>query len=74
MTILVDMDDTIEQLLKEWIRSVNEKFGRSAAVDEVKSWNVAAVYPGLSWEDVYMVTVEPGFWGGWSPSPVPRKA
>ena len=57
MTILVDMDDTIEQLLKEWIRSVNEKFGRAATVDEVTSWNVAAVYPGLSWEDVYMVTV-----------------
>ena len=69
MTILVDMDDTIEQLLKEWIRSVNEKFGRSAAVDEVKSWNVAAVYPGLSWEDVYMVTVEPGFWGRVEPIP-----
>ena len=63
MTILVDMDDTIEQLLAEWIRSVNVKFGRSATVDEVKSWNVAAVYPGLSWEEVYMVTVEPGFWG-----------
>ena len=69
MTILVDMDDTIEQLLAEWIRSVNTKFGRSATVDEVKSWNVAAVYPGLSWEEVYMVTVEPGFWGRVEPIP-----
>ena len=69
MTVLVDMDDTIEQLLKEWIRSVNEKFGRAAAVDMVKSWNVAEVYPGLSWEEVYTVTVEPGFWGRVEPIP-----
>ena len=69
MTILVDMDDTIEQLLKEWVRTVNEKFGRSVTVDDVKSWNVAEAYPGLSWEDVYMVTVEPGFWGRVEPIP-----
>lgn len=25
MTILVDMDDTIEQLLQAWVRRVNEK-------------------------------------------------
>ena len=61
MTILVDMDDTIEQLLKAWIDGINKKFGRSATVDEVKSWNVAAAYPGLSWEDVYSVPLDPGF-------------
>ena len=26
MTILVDMDDTLEQLLKEWVCRANEKF------------------------------------------------
>ncbi len=69
MTILVDMDDTIEQLLRAWIRRVNEKFGRNASYDEVKDWNVAAVYPGLSWEDVYTVPLEPGFWGTVEPIP-----
>ena len=69
MTILVDMDDTIEQLLKAWIDGVNRKFGRSASVDDVKSWNVAAVYPGLSWEDVYSVPLDPGFWGTVEPIP-----
>ena len=69
MTILVDMDDTIEQLLKAWIDGVNRKFGRSASVDDVKSWNVAAVYPGLSWEDVYTVPLDPGFWRTVEPIP-----
>ena len=28
MTILIDMDDTIESLLKAWVRGVNSKYGR----------------------------------------------
>ena len=48
MTILVDMDDTIEQLLKAWISRVNEKYGRSATLDDITGWDVQAPYPGLT--------------------------
>ena len=69
MTILVDMDDTIEQLLKAWVKRANEKFGRNAALDDVTGWNVSVAYPGLSREDVYGVTFEPGFWKSIEPMP-----
>ena len=69
MTILVDMDDTIELLLQEWIGSVNRKYGRSASCDDVTDWNLAAIYPGLTWEQVYSVPLEPGFWGRVEPIP-----
>ena len=69
MVILVDMDDTIEQLLKAWVNRANEKFGRHVTLDEITDWNVAAPYPGIPKEAVYGVTYEPGFWTSVEPMP-----
>ena len=69
MTILVDMDDTMEQLLKAWIGRANEKFGRNVALDDITDWNVAAPYSGLTREDIYRVIYEPGFWSSVEPMP-----
>ena len=69
MRILVDMDDTIEQLLDAWVRRANEKFDRDISLDEITGWNVAAPYSGLTREDIYGVTYEPGFWSGVKPMP-----
>lgn len=69
LTILVDMDDTIEQLLKTWVRDVNERYGRCATVEDVKSWDVTKAFPGLTREQVYAIPDEPGFWGRVDPVP-----
>ena len=69
MTILVDMDDTIEQLLKAWVQGVNEKYGRSVQYEDIASWDVSAAFPGLTWEQVYAVPMEPGFWKTVEPVP-----
>ena len=69
MIILVDMDDTIEYLLKAWVNGVNEKYSRSVSYDEIRSWNVAAAYPGLSFEQVYEIPMQPGFWKTVEPIP-----
>ena len=69
MTILVDMDDTIEQLLKAWINWINGKYGRSATLDDITDWNVQQPYPGLTRKQVYGVTYEPGFWKTVEPMP-----
>lgn len=69
MTILVDMDDTIEQLLKTWLRRINEQCGRNVVPDDVKEWNLAAAYPGLTREQVYGVADAPGFWKDVEPVP-----
>jgi len=37
MTILIDMDDTIEMLLKAWVSGVNRKYHRSVSYEEVSS-------------------------------------
>lgn len=69
MTILVDMDDTIEQLLKAWVQGVNRKYGRDAAVEDVTDWDVSKAFPGLSFEQVYAIPMEPGFWNTVEPIP-----
>lgn len=69
MTILVDMDDTIEQLLRAWIRGVNEKYGRNAVYEDFKTWDVSAPYPGLTKEQVYDIILQPGFWRTVEPIP-----
>lgn len=69
MTILVDMDDTIEQLLKTWVQRANEKYRRNVSLDEITDWNVAAPYPGVTKKEIYGVTYEPGFWRAVEPMP-----
>ena len=69
MTILVDMDDTIEQLLLAWVKRCNEKYGYNVAYDDITDWNVTKAYPGLTREQVYGITYETGFWGSIEPVP-----
>ena len=69
MVILVDMDDTIEQLLKAWVGRANEKYGRNVTLEEITDWNVAAPYAGITRQEIYGVIYEPGFWSGIEPMP-----
>ena len=69
MRILVDMDDTIELLLKAWVRGVNERYGRNVSLDEITEWDVSAAFPGLTWEQVYAIPMERGFWKTVEPMP-----
>ena len=69
MIILVDMDDTIEQLLKAWVRGVNEQYGRNTDVESIASWDVSAAFPGLTREQVYAIPEQPGFWKTVEPIP-----
>ena len=69
MVILVDMDDTIEQLLKAWVSRANEKYGRNVTLEEITDWNVAVPYRGITREEIYGVIYEPGFWSSVEPMP-----
>ena len=69
MTILIDMDDTIEFLLKAWVSGVNKKYGRNVSCEDVTSWDVSSAFPGLTHEQVYAVPLEQGFWKTVEPIP-----
>jgi len=69
LTVLVDMDDTIEQLLKAWVGGVNARYGRTVRCDDITDWNVTLAYPGLTMEQVYEIPTLPGFWRNVEPVP-----
>ncbi len=53
MIILVDMDDTIENLAEAWIELVNEEYGTCAEPAEQCAWDMALMFPELPKERVY---------------------
>ena len=69
MTILVDMDDTIEYLIKAWVRGLNAEYGYDVAYDDVREWDISAAFPGLTRAEAYRIPMRPGFWKNVEPIP-----
>lgn len=69
LTILIDMDDTIEQLLLAWVCYLNERYGTSVSYADIKTWNVADAFQGLTKEQVYEVLDEEDLWKRVLPMP-----
>lgn len=69
LTILIDMDDTIEMLVEAWVEAVNQRYGYSATREDVTAWDVTPTFPGLTREQVYGVIGEHDFWKSVKPMP-----
>ena len=69
LTILVDMDDTIENLLVHWIDWLNEAYGTSVDAEEIRSWNIQEAFPDLTAEQVYEPLLQDEFWLRVTPKP-----
>jgi len=69
MTILVDMDDTIEQLLKALVNRANERFHRSVSVEDVTDWSIVCAFPGIEKKQILDFMREPDFWKDVEPVP-----
>lgn len=59
LTILIDMDDVLDDLLEVWIEELNSLFGTSVKADEVTDWNLQKFFPTLSKKSI----TTPLFWG-----------
>lgn len=62
LTILVDMDDTIEHLLEAWVACLNERHGTQVRYGDITEWNLCNVFPTLTEEQIYAPLVEEDFW------------
>lgn len=54
ITLLVDMDDTIEDLLPAWVDWINRSYGTSVDSNDITGWDVKEFFPSLSREIVYI--------------------
>lgn len=62
MRILVDMDDTIEQLLHELVKRTNRKYHQNVAVEDVTEWDMAPAFEGVTKRQILDMADEPDFW------------
>lgn len=69
MRILIDMDDTIEQLLKGWIAWVNRRYGTETTIEDVKEWDVSKAFPTLTHDEVYDAIYAEDMWETVEPVP-----
>lgn len=61
-TILVDMDDTIENCTEAWVHLVNKRYGTNVDPMSLRDWDVSKAFPALTHKQVYDVTFEDEFW------------
>lgn len=53
LTVLVDMDDTITDLLGAWIAMLNRRHGTNVMPGDVQQWDIAKSFPSLTKEQVF---------------------
>lgn len=62
LTVLVDMDDTIESLLDAWVKRLNQSFGTEVEPEEVAEWDISKSFPTLTKEQVFSPLLCDDFW------------
>lgn len=62
LTILVDMDDTIEHLLEAWVKWLNETYNLDIACSDVREWDIGKAFPMLDRSSVYEPLINDEFW------------
>lgn len=61
-TILVDIDDTIENLCQVWCELLNERYGTDVDYRSIDNWDISRFFPTLSKDQVYGVLHEDETW------------
>lgn len=62
LTILIDMDDTIENLLAAWVSYLNGRYGTTVQTEDIKHWDMAKAFPNLTKQQVMSPISEDDFW------------
>ena len=69
MTILVDMDDVLEQLIEGWVAYCNHFYGTHAVPADVKNWDMSLAFPTLTYDQVYAAVRDDRLWDFVYPMP-----
>lgn len=69
LIVLIDMDDTIEELIPAWVASLNSKFGTAVLAEDICDWDIKKFFPSIPAEELFGVLGEEGFWETVNPKP-----
>lgn len=62
MRILIDMDDTIENLGEAWVDCLNRKYGTNVDWFNIRNWDMQISFPTLTEKQIYEVLDEETLW------------
>lgn len=69
LTILVDMDDTVEHLLPAWVDRLNAEHSLDKKIEDMTEWDMTKNFPELEEELIFAPLMERGFWKNVKPIP-----
>ena len=69
LDILVDMDDTLENLTEAWVSWANRRYGTAVKVDDIRSWDPSEAFPGVSHDQIYAILQEEALYRTLKPLP-----
>ena len=73
-TVLIDMDDTIEYLLRDWIAYLNDWYGTDVTEDDIHDYDITKAFPTLMPDQVYAPLRFHELWANLKPIPGARYA
>ena len=53
LTILIDMDDTIENLCETWVEYLNEVQNTNVSIEDIKEWDMTKAFPTLTKSEIF---------------------
>lgn len=62
ITVLVDMDDTIERLIPAWVDWLNALHDTNVHPDDITEWDIHKFFPSLDKSEVYAPLYDDKFW------------
>lgn len=69
LTILIDMDDVLENLVECWVAALNRKHVTTVKPEDITNWLIGEFFPSLTKEELFAPLNDPAFWGNLSPMP-----
>lgn len=62
LTILVDLDDVIDDCLKPWVETLNREYNLNVKTEDITEWDLLASFPTLSFDKIYAPIRKSTFW------------
>lgn len=62
LTILVDFDQTLNNLNEAWVAYLNERHGTTVKTDDIKCWDITKAFPTLTPYEIFKPLLEEALW------------
>lgn len=68
-TILIDIDDVLENLCETWVNWLNKRYDTDVKYNEITEWDMSKFFPNLTKGQVYAPLHNPKIWYRVKPKP-----